>query len=152
MQELNIPTFEFRYKSEDNKTYVFDEIRKRYVALTAEEWVRQNFVKMLIYQYSYPAGRIGIEKQLILNSAIKRSDIVVYTPLATPFMVVECKAPSVPLDQNVVDQIAHYNMTLKSKYLIITNGMEILGCELNYENSSYKMITQLPNYKTENVR
>jgi hypothetical protein len=123
MQNLNFPTFQFRFKNTENKQYIFDIIRKKFVLLTPEEWVRQNTIHFLIYSLNYPKSYINVEKQLKINNLIKRYDIVVFLPNGDLFLLVECKAPEIIISQKTFDQIAQYNFVLNAKNLMITNGL-----------------------------
>mgnify|MGYP002260423633 FL=1 len=122
MQELKFPSYAFRLKSSENKTLIFDIVRKKYVILTQEEWVRQHVVHFLLKEKNYPISLIAVEKQLKINARVKRTDIVVYNKLGTPELLIECKAPSVKITQTTFDQIARYNLTANSNFLMVTNG------------------------------
>lgn len=118
------PKHEFRFKKEDDKEFIFDEVRKQWLRQTPEEWVRQNFLQYLILSKKYPATLIAIEKEIKLNDLKKRCDIVVYKN-DKPWMIVECKEMNVALNENTIEQILRYNMVMKVDYLIITNGTNI---------------------------
>ena len=147
MQKLNLPNYIFRLKSNENKTLIFDDLRKKYVALTPEEWVRQNFVQFLIEKKKYPVTLIAIEKQLLINNLKKRTDIVIFSSDGTPNIIVECKAPKIKIAQNTFDQIARYNLKLNANYLIVTNGLEHYFCKLDKESETYIFLKDIPNYK-----
>ncbi|MBE7652902.1 type I restriction enzyme HsdR N-terminal domain-containing protein [Tenacibaculum finnmarkense genomovar finnmarkense] len=147
MQKLNLPTYKFRLKSNDNKTFIFDNLRKKYLVLTPEEWVRQHFVQFLIEEKKYPATLIAIEKQLIINNLKKRTDIVIFSSDGTPNIIVECKAPKIKIAQDTFDQIARYNLKLNANYLIVTNGLEHYFCQLDKENETYIFLRDIPDYK-----
>lgn len=146
MQTLNLPSYQFRIRSSGDKTEIFDDIRKKFVALTPEEWVRQNFIAYLQNEKDYPISLIAVEMSLKLNKMHKRSDIVVYNTSGKAILLVECKAPSVKIKQDVFDQIARYNMTLKVKYLIVTNGLEHYCCRIDHENMNYQFFNDIPDY------
>lgn len=146
MQQLNFPSFHFRLKNSENKTVIFDEIRKKFVVLTPEEWVRQHVVHYLLHIKKYPQSLINAEKKIQINDRIKRYDVVVFNPDGTIFLLVECKAVTIPIDQQTFDQIARYNMTLKAHYLMITNGMNHYFCTMDYQTKTYNFIPELPNY------
>jgi len=110
MQTLNLPTYNFKLKNSQNKTLIFDKLRKKYVVLTPEEWVRQHFVHFLIDQKKYPETLIAIEKQLTINNLKKRTDILIFNSDGKPEVVIECKAPSIKISQKTFDQIARYNL------------------------------------------
>lgn len=147
MQKLNFPTFSFRFKSSENKTLVFDEIRKKFVVLTPEEWVRLHVVQFLLQGKNYPKSLINVEKQLKLNKTTKRYDIVVFNNDGSIFLIVECKAPSIPISQITFDQIARYNLALNASFLMVSNGLEHYYCQMDYENECYVFLKDIPNYK-----
>lgn len=121
-------------------------IRKKYIQLTPEEWVRQHFVHLLINQKAYPKSLISIEKQLTINKLKKRTDIVVYNNLGLPQLIVECKAPSIKINQTVFDQIARYNLNLQAKYLVLTNGLQHFFAEFDIQKKGVIFIDDLPKY------
>lgn len=123
--ELKYPSFNIRLKeSGKDKLQVFDTIRKKWLQLTPEEWVRQHVVNYLITHHQYPASLISLEKEIELNGMKKRYDVVVYTKQLKPFLIVECKAPGVELSPEVLDQVARYNLKLNVEYVFITNGLK----------------------------
>ncbi len=132
--------------SKDNITEVWDVIRRKFVKLTPEEEVRQRFVSYLIHEKGFPKSLMGIEKSLKINGRLKRTDIVQYDHLGKPFLIVECKAPHIKITPNVFHQAAMYNLQLKVKYIILTNGIQFFCCKLNYNKNSFDFITDLPNY------
>ena len=144
MQELNLPTYAFKFKSKENRLFIFDIVRKKYVVLNPEEWVRQNLLHYLIYDKKFPLSRIAVEKKLLLNELTKRTDIVVFNRDGTPFLIVECKAPNVTIDQKSFDQIARYNMALKGMYLMVSNGMQHYYCTINDTGDGYDFLESLP--------
>lgn len=146
LQELNLPEFSFNYRLYKGKRQILDIVRKKYVSLTPEEWVRQNFVAWLIQFKKYPSGLIAIEKELLLNNMRKRYDIVVYNSNHIPAMLIECKAPGVPITQKVFDQAARYNMSVKVGHMIITNGIDHYYCTIDSENGSFAFEDQVPEY------
>jgi hypothetical protein len=147
MQKLNLPTYNFKFKSSENKTLIFDKLRKKYMVLTPEEWVRQHFVYFLIEEKKYPVSLIAIEKQLTINNLKKRSDILVFNTDGKPEIIVECKAPSIKITQDAFDQIARYNLKLKAKYLVVTNGLEHFYCKMDFKNETYIFLKMIPDYK-----
>lgn len=149
MLKLNFPNYQFRFKSNENKPLIFDEIRKKFVVLTPEEWVRQHVIQFLRIEKKYPASHINVEKQLKLHDTIKRYDIVVYTKEGDIAIIVECKAPKIPINQQVFDQIARYNFVLNASYLMITNGLEHYFCQMDFENEHYNFLEALPEYNTK---
>ena len=147
MQNLNFPKYNFRFKSNKNKTLIFDIIRKKFVVLTPEEWVRQHAIHFLISEKKYPAAHINVEKQLQLNDTVKRYDIVVFNKDGTIKIIVECKAPSIKTNQQTFDQIARYNLVLKSETLMVTNGLEHFFCIMDFTNKRYLFLKDLPSYQ-----
>jgi predicted type IV restriction endonuclease len=150
MQKLNFPSYIFRFKNSENKVSIFDEIRKKFIILTPEEWVRQHVVQFLIVEKKYPKSLINVEKVLKVNGLRKRYDIVVYNPDGTIYILVECKAPEVKISQATFDQIARYNMTMKAQYLTVTNGLSHYFCQMDFENEKYEFLRELPNYNSLN--
>ncbi len=146
MQKLNFPEYNFRFKSNNNNILIFDEIRKKFIVLTPEEWVRQHLVKYLLEEFKYPKSLINVEKQLKLNNTLKRYDVVVYRNDGSIFLLVECKAPSIPISQLTFDQIARYNLSLDASYLMISNGLEHYYCQMDFENQKYIFLRELPQY------
>ncbi|MCD4745736.1 MAG: type I restriction enzyme HsdR N-terminal domain-containing protein [Bacteroidales bacterium] len=147
MQKLNFPEYSFKIRKKDLRTEIFDIIRKKYVALTPEEWVRQNVIMYLISEKNFPQSLIAIEMGFKLYHTKKRSDIVVYDNTANPIMIIECKAPEIKINQKVFDQIARYNMALKVKYFIITNGLIHYCCIIDYSKKNYQFIKNIPDYQ-----
>ncbi|WP_197482058.1 type I restriction enzyme HsdR N-terminal domain-containing protein [Polaribacter atrinae] len=147
MQELNLPIYNFRLKSSENKTLIFDKLRKKYLVLTPEEWVRQHYVHFLINQKKYPLSLIALEKQLTINNRKKRTDILVFNKEGNHEIIVECKAPSIKITQATFDQIARYNLKLKANYLIVTNGLEHFYCKMDFENETYIFLKEIPDYQ-----
>ena len=146
MQKLNFPDYEFRFKNSENKTSIFDEIRKKFIILTPEEWVRQNVVHYLITEKKYPKSLINVEKTLKINDLTKRYDIVIFNSDGTINVLIECKSTKIEITQTVFDQIARYNMTLKANYLMVTNGLNHYICKIDFENEKYSFLESLPNY------
>lgn len=147
MQKLNLPTYNFKLKSNEKHVLIFDNLRKKYFVLTPEEWVRQHYVQFLINEKKYPASLIALEKQLTINNLRKRTDIVIFNKEGSPEIIVECKAPHIKISQDTFDQIARYNLKLKAKYLIVTNGIEHYHCQMDFENETYIFLNRIPNYK-----
>jgi len=148
MQQLNFPSYSFRFKNSENKVSIFDEIRKKFVILTPEEWVRQNVVRFLMEEKKYSKSYINVEKLIKINGLSKRYDIVVFQPNGKLFLLIECKAPEVPISQNTFDQIARYNMVLDAEYLMVTNGLNHYFCQMDFENEKYNFLKELPEYFT----
>jgi len=146
MDSLNLPTYSFNIKSTGERKLIFDKLRKRFVVLTPEEWVRQNLIMFLIEEKDYPAALISVEMSIKLNKMKRRCDIVIFNKTGVPNLIVECKAPSIKINQDVFDQIAAYNIKLKVKYLIVTNGLDFYCCYIDHDNNSYTFMKDIPNY------
>lgn len=126
---------------------IFDEIRKKFVVLTPEEWVRQHVVQYLLLEKKYPKSLINVEKLVKVNGLNKRYDIVVFQPNGEIFMLIECKAPEVAISQQTFDQIARYNLKLNAQYLMVTNGLNHYFCQMDFENEKYVFLKEAPEYK-----
>lgn len=147
MQPLNLPTYKFRFKSKENKLFIFDILRKKHVVLTPEEWVRQHFIHFLVTDKNYPPSLIGVEKKLTINNLTKRTDLLVFSTNGNPHIIVECKAPSVKITQETFDQIARYNLKLQANYLIVTNGMNHYYCYMDFKNEKYVFLEEIPSFE-----
>ena len=143
MERLNLPTYSFNIKLIEQRKYIFDFIRKKFVILTPEEWVRQNFLRFMVEEKKYPASLIAVEMEFKLNNLSKRSDAVVYNKKGKPILIVEFKGPDIKINQKVFDQIARYNMKLNVNFLIVSNGMEHFCCQLDYENNTYVFLKEI---------
>ncbi len=146
MINLNLPVCDLKIRETDHKPEVFDIIRKKYIQLTEEEWVRQHFVHFLIFKLNYPKTLISLESGLKYNQLKKRTDIVVYSRSGEPFMVVECKSPIVKISPNVFMQAACYNTVLKAGFLVTTNGLVHYCCKINHEEKTAEFQQELPGY------
>jgi hypothetical protein len=146
MQKLNFPVYSFRFKNSENKVSIFDEIRKKFILLTPEEWVRQHVVQFLLQDKKYPKSYINVEKLIKINDLSKRYDGVIFQPNGEIFLLIECKAPEVQISQQTFDQIARYNLVLKAKYLMVTNGLNHYFCQMDFENEKYVFLKELPDY------
>lgn len=144
---LNLPTCDLNVRRNGIKKEIFDSIRKRFVVLTPEEWVRQHFIQFLLNELHVPASLIGVETSLKYNGLSKRSDIVVYDRIGKPAMAIECKASTVKIDQKVFDQLARYNMVLNVSYLVVTNGMVHYCCQINKLDGSYSFLQEIPPFE-----
>ncbi len=145
MIKIVYPIYQPKIKKEDNKEFIFDGVRKQWIILTPEEWVRQNFLQYLIHVQQYPASLIAIEKEMFLNDLKKRTDIVVYDKATKPWMIVECKEMNVVLDEKVMQQVLRYHQSIAVPYLVITNGSFCFGFEK--VKNDFIEINQLPFYK-----
>ncbi len=147
MQTLNLPPADLRISTQHGRLCVFDILRRRYIVLTPEEWVRQHFVHFLIEHKGYPKALLGNEISLTLGNTSKRCDSVLYDVQARPRMIIEYKAPHIPLTQKVFDQISRYNIALQVDYLIVSNGLTHYCCRMDYETGSYTFLTDIPRYE-----
>jgi len=146
MLDLNLPSFDCKTKQIEGKAYIFDLLRRKYVRLSPEEWVRQHVVNLLLTHYAYPKALIRSEGSMTLNQTQKRTDIVVFDRQGQPFLVVECKAPHVPLSQAVFDQVARYNHVHRAPYLVISNGLVHYCCRVDHEAGSVAFMEDFPAY------
>ena len=146
MQPLNFPTYSFRFKNNENKVYIFDVIRKKFVVLQPEEWVRQHVIQNLIINKKYPHSHINVERQLKINTLKKRYDVVVFNPNGSIELLVECKSPQIKITQTVFDQIARYNLQLKANYLMVTNGLDHFYCKMDFEQEKYNFLRNIPEF------
>ncbi|MFM2213062.1 MAG: hypothetical protein RL427_325 [Bacteroidota bacterium] len=146
MQPLNFPSYSFRLKNSENKVAIFDVIRKKFIQLTPEEWVRQHTIQYVIQEKNYPKSYLNVEKLIKLNDLHKRYDIVVFQPDGSIFLLVECKAPEVKITQDTFDQIARYNLELKAQYLMVTNGLNHYFCRMDFEREAYEFLKELPDF------
>ena len=149
--QLNLPEQKFKIKNVDRSLQIFDALRSKYVALTPEEWVRQNFVAYLINQKGYPESLINNEIALTQNNIKRRCDTLIIDRNANPLVIVEYKAPSIKITQKVFDQIVRYNMVLQAKYLIVSNGMQHFCCQIDYVNNSYSFLPDIPSFSEMQV-
>jgi len=143
---LELPPYPFKITDHDGQLTLFDVIRKKNIVLTPEEWVRQHFVQYLILQKKYPKSLIKLEGGHKLHGQAKRSDIIVYNTTGEKILLVECKAPSVAIDQHVFDQVARYNMVHKVRLVAVTNGLQHYFCRVNFDDNSYRFVVELPAY------
>lgn len=149
MNRLHLPSFDAKIRKNDKAALeIFDPLRKKYVALTAEEWVRQHFVHYLISEKNYPASHIANEMGIKYHTLTRRCDTVVYDDRLQPIMVIEYKEPEARLTQKVFDQITRYNSVLRVPYIAVSNGMTHYCCHLNYEQQSYRYLENFPDYRT----
>lgn len=150
MLKLNLPAYNFSFKNKENKTLIFDSIRKKYVVCTPEEWVRQHFVMYLNEVKNYPKTLIAIEKQLMINNVKKRFDIVVFNQQLQPHILIECKAPTIAITQQSFDQVLQYNFKINANYILITNGLQHICCVVNTVDKSYNFLTEVPTFANAN--
>ena len=144
--ELNLPPFDIRLRDQAGRRQVFDVLRRRYVALTPEEWVRQHFVHFLIGHKGYPKGLLANEVELRVGEKRLRCDSVVYDRSLRPLMIVEYKAPDIAITQRVFRQISAYNLLLRVDYLVVSNGLSHYCCRMDYDRQTYTFLTGIPPY------
>ena len=147
LKELNLPQYSFKITGVPGEEKIFDIVRRRYVRLTPEEWVRQNFIRYLAEEGGYPTGLMGVEVTFTMNRLKKRADILIHNREGKPVMIVECKSYDVELDENVFDQIVTYNMQFRVPYLVVTNGMINYACRIDFENNSWEYLMVIPQYE-----
>lgn len=146
MEKLNLPEYNFRIKTENGKQLIFDGIRKKFVALTPEEWVRQNFVQFLKQEKHFPESLMAVEKQIMVNSNPRRFDLLVYSRKGQPHLIAEFKAPNVKITQETFDQVVRYNMALRVERVVVSNGMQHFACEIDYSTNSYSFLREIPKF------
>ncbi len=144
--QLNFPPIDAQIRVQNGKQFIYDIIRKKYIVLTPEEWVRQHLVHFLINERQCPKGLIAVERGLKRNGLQRRFDVVVYSRNLTPWLIVECKAPQVAITQQTFDQIARYNMSLQVPYLLVTNGLQHFCCEIDYLQRSFSYLQDVPSF------
>ena len=147
MVTLNLPSYASKVKQEGDRRFIFDSLRRKYVALTPEEWVRQHFVHYLIDHLGYPTALLANEVELQIGAKKLRCDSLLYTQELTPRMIIEYKAPNVALTKRVFDQISDYNLLLKVDYLIVSNGLRHICCKMDYEHHGYSFLEAIPRYE-----
>ena len=143
---LNLPPASLTIVSRNGSPCVFDILRRRYIKITPEEWVRQHFIHFLIHHKGYPKELLANEISLTLGATVKRCDTVLYDQHALPRMIIEYKAPHIALSQRVFDQISRYNIALRVDYLLVSNGLQHYCCRMDYAASTYAFLTDIPNY------
>lgn len=146
MLALNLPTYPIKVTRKEGKQLVFDPVRKKYVALTPEEWVRQHFVNYLTTEKNYPPSLLANEVSVKLNNTSKRCDTVVYNQFLSPLAIIEYKAPHIAITPAAFDQIVRYNMVLRVEFLIVSNGINHYCCRINYNTESYVFLKEIPEY------
>lgn len=146
MQELNLPAYSVKLKTVSQQSQIFDEVRKKWLVLTPEEWVRQHVIHFLFNSHHYPLNLMGVEQELKLNNMKRRTDLVVYSNTGAAKMIIECKAPNVKIDQKTLDQAARYNLVLKVPYLMITNGMNHYVLHIN-DKGDAEYVNSLPSFE-----
>lgn len=147
MLSLNLPPYATKIAVRDGKNSIWDIIRRKYVALTPEEWVRQHFVHFLVEHKGYPVSLLANEVALTLNGTSRRCDTVLYDRTLSPRMIIEYKAPHIPITQKVFDQISRYNLVFRVDYLIVSNGLSHYCCRMDYDHQSYEFLKNVPEYR-----
>ena len=146
MQKLNLPEYSFRIKEESGKALIFDSIRKKFVVLTPEEWVRQNFIQYLISEKKFPKNLMAVEKQIKVSGKLRRFDLLVYSRNGEPQLIAEFKAPGVKITQDAFDQVVRYNMALRVAKVIVSNGLQHFACAIDYKKNGFSYLTEIPEY------
>lgn len=146
--QLNLPAFNVQTRIFEGQTQIFDSIRRKYVALTPEEWVRQHFINFLVTDRGYSAGLLAIEHQVDVSGMLQRADIVAHNRTGSPIMVVECKATNVEIGNSTFFQAARYNLSLKADYLAITNGLKHYCCKVDLESKQFEFLQEIPHFDT----
>ncbi|MCF6356479.1 MAG: type I restriction enzyme HsdR N-terminal domain-containing protein [Draconibacterium sp.] len=146
MHKLNLPEYSFRTKIENGKQFIFDSIRKKFVVLTPEEWVRQNFIRYLKDEKKYPETLMAVEKQIKVNGKQRRFDLLIYSRNGQPYLIVEFKAPNVKISQDAFDQVVRYNMALRVEKVIVSNGLQHFACQIDYIKNSFVYLPEIPEF------
>jgi hypothetical protein len=149
--QLNLPLFTFQTLRKEGKSYIFDTTRRKWVRLTPEEWVRQNFVQYLAVEKHFPVSLMALERSLRFNQQTFRADVVVFSTSGNPLLVVECKAPEVKITQKVFDQIVRYNFEFQVDFMIVTNGLNHFCCKIDKSNQTYEFLKEIPEYHEINM-
>jgi hypothetical protein len=147
LKQLNLPQYSFKISGKEGEEMILDPLRRKFVKLSPEEWVRQNFIQYLVNEGKYPAGLIGVEVSINLNKLKRRVDVLVHNRAGIPVMAIECKAPEISLNDKVFDQIVCYNMELKVPYIIVTNGLDHFACKIFHDENRYEFLNVIPLYE-----
>mgnify|MGYP000313193662 CR=1 FL=1 len=148
MNRLNLPPYEIKTRQQDGRQYILDVLRRKFIALTPEEWVRQHFVHYLIEHKGYPAALMANEMSLSIGNKKLRADSVLYNRHLQPRMIMEYKAPTIEITQKVFEQIAAYNLLLHVDYLVVSNGLQHYCCKIDYEKRNYNFLQDIPSYES----
>ena len=146
LKQLNLPQYSFKITGKEGREMILDRVRRKYVKLTEEEWVRQNFIQYLVNEGKYPAGLLGVETMFRYNKLKRRTDILVHNRSGEPVMIVECKSPDVIIDDTVFEQIVNYNMKFKVPYIVVTNGMVHYACKVDHREKKFEFLFVIPLY------
>jgi hypothetical protein len=144
--ELSFPQYSFKIRHQHDVGEIFDSVRRKYVRLTPEEWVRQHIVMYLVHEKKFPVSRLSVEHALKYNQLSRRADIVFFGKYGQPLLVTECKAPEIKINQQVFDQVVRYNYVLKVKYIMVSNGIQNYCCEVDYEKQKCNFLNDIPEY------
>jgi len=144
---LNLPQFNFKFKQEENSLFILDEFRNKFIKITPEEWIRQNFLKFITEYLKYPKSLLKIESKINKDNTRKRTDIIVMDKSLNPFMLVECKNTNIELNQETLNQIAQYNLKVKAPFIVITNGLNHYIFNIDFENNKIVQLNNFPEYK-----
>ncbi len=144
MLQLNLPSYTYDVIEKNKKLYIFDILRKKYIYLTPEEWVRQHFVHFLLTHYAYPKSLIKAESSLYYNQLPKRADLLIFDRSGQPFMLIECKDTLVPLDETVLHQATRYNHIIRASYVVLVNGLEWQCYQSNFTGLGFQRIDDMP--------
>lgn len=147
MQKLNFPEYEFKIIEKNGEKLIFDEVRKKYIKLQPEEWIRQNLIKFLSTEYNYPISLMSVEKGHKLNSKLQRSDLILYNKKAQPIMMIECKAANISINQDTFNQAARYNLRYNAEYILVSNGLKHYCCKFDSDNNKFVFLKTIPNFK-----
>lgn len=147
MIPLNLPSYAIKIRKEDDHEQILDVLRRKYVALTPEEWVRQHFIHYLIEHKHYPATLLANEVKLKVGDKVLRADSVLYSTTLQPRMIIEYKAPHISITQKTFDQISTYNLLLHADYLMVSNGLQHYVCKMDYARQSYVFLEDIPDYQ-----
>ena len=148
MFRLNLPPYPIKIQEKGEKRQIFDFLRRKWVALTPEEWVRQHFTHFLVEQKNYPQALLANEVELRIGEKRLRCDTLLYNKELRPRMIIEYKAPTIQIQQKTFDQISVYNLLLKVDYLVVSNGLSHYCCKMDYERQSYQFLEDIPDYET----
>jgi hypothetical protein len=146
MQKLKLPAYTFSIGEKNGRSLIFDEIRRKWIILTPEEWVRQHFLKFLVSEKQFPASLMAIEKKVLINGLSQRFDLLVHDRQGKPLLIAEFKAPEVEINQIVFDQAFRYNSALMAPYYLISNGMIHFVCKVDFENNKTEYLSEIPGY------
>lgn len=146
MRQLNLPDFDYKLQKSEGKVWIFDVIRKKFIVLTPEEWVRQHFINYLIIELQYPKALIRVEGGLTFNQLQKRSDIVVFDRNGKPWMIVECKSSTVDLSIQSLLQVSTYNASVKAGYIAITNGLKHYCAQVDWQQGKTEVLDSFPKF------